>query len=79
MTARNPLPACLSHLAQRDAAVRLRALDDARQACIAISQSHKLSGKRCTSDVAKNLELYAEVTALDCVAAIRGLMEAGDG
>jgi len=29
MTARNPLPSCLSHLEQRDAAVRLRALEEA--------------------------------------------------
>jgi hypothetical protein len=30
MTDSNPIPACLSHLAQRDAAVRARALEDVR-------------------------------------------------
>lgn len=31
MAALNPLPACLSHLAQRDQAIRQRALEDAAQ------------------------------------------------
>lgn len=38
MTASNPLPACLSHLEQRDAAVRLRALEEAAKACEAASE-----------------------------------------
>lgn len=61
MTIPNPLPACLSHLAQRDRAVRERALEEAAFECeahgaVALSHDGTWSktvdwGDRCAATI----------------------------